>query len=98
MRRKLVVLGVILLVLAGAPLLYRIFSARSILQDFLGRFTNGATSNEPQIPLIAARILFIILQSIGIEMGIIITVVGAISSPSKEECEPVKNTEGICLQ
>lgn len=81
MRKKLMIIGLILLILAGFPPILRILGPR--------RLHNGVPSGELQIwPITILSIMA--LQSLGIIMGFIITVVGVVS-PSSKKAEPVEN-------
>jgi len=68
------------LVLAGFPSILRILGSR--------RLPSGVLSGEPQIPIMILTMMA--LQSLGIIMGVMITVVGVVSPPSKKE-EPVED-------
>ena len=91
MRRKLVLLGLILLVLAGFPLILRVFGSRRLLGGF-DYFPNGVPSSDPQIStvMILLRMGLLSLLSLGLMMGIMMTAIGAVSPPSKKKMEPIE--------
>ena len=67
----------VLLISAGFPSILRILVSRRI------------PSGEPQIPIMTLTMMA--LQSLGIMMGVMITVVGVVSPPSKKKEEPVED-------
>ena len=69
------------MILAGFPSILRILVSRRIPSGILG--------GEPQIPIMILTIMA--LQSLGIIMGVMITVVGVVSPPSKKKEEPVED-------
>jgi uncharacterized membrane protein len=74
-------LGLALLFLAGFPSILRALGPRHL--------PNGVPSGELQIPIMTLTMMA--LQSLGIMMGIMITVVGVVSSLSKKKEEPVED-------
>ena len=81
MQKKLVILGLTLLIVSGFPFILRIFGVRSLYSGFL-----NVLSSEPQIQIIMI-LLIMVFQSLGLKMGIMVTVIGAATSPQKEFVE-----------
>ena len=86
MRKKLVILGLTLLVLSGFSLILRVLGSRGLVAGLYNHLHNSVPGSEPQIPIIMVllRVGLLILSSMGIMMGIIITVIGAVSPPLKK--------------
>ena len=88
MQKNIAILGLSLLVLAGFPLIFRILSTDPSLSGFSNHSPDSIFSREPEIQIMTVLSLMgvIALQSIGI---IMITVIDAISPPSKKETPPI---------
>ena len=72
------VLGLALSVLSGFPFILGILGVRHLFSGFL-----NVLSNEPQFQIVMIQ-LITVLQSLGLKMGVMITVIGAVSPPQKE--------------
>lgn len=94
MRKSLAKIGLILLILAGFPLLFGILSLRSFLGGFSEQFPNNTPSGELQGQIVMFLLLMgiIALQSLGI---IMITVIDAASPTSKSETKPTGKMEVV---
>ena len=94
MRKKLIIFGLTLLILASSPLLLRVLDT-----GLYNRFLNGVLNSESQIPIVMVllKMGLLGLSSMGIMMGIIITVIGAVSLPLNKEHEPVSQTDQLAI-
>ncbi len=88
MNRRLVALGLVLLFSAGFPLIFTVLNSRHFRGVFSNRFPSGASVGGTSMQVIGFMLL-VALQSLGVEAGIMLTIIGVVSS-SSERAEPVE--------